>query len=142
MIARERLEQSAREPHSLNKKEDIDIIIRKRPIFEKELRAGENDVISCANPHLCIHECKFKVDGITKTVETHRFVCDHVFDEQDSNEKVYKYSLGRYLDVVYSGGILTCFAYGQTGSGKTYTMQGIEAMAMRDLFRCLQTKEK
>lgn len=142
MIAQDRLDQALREPHSMNKKDDIDIIIRKRPIFEKEQRAGENDVISCANPHLCIHECKFKVDGITKAVETHRFAYDHVFDEHDSNEKVYKYSLGRYLDVVCNGGILTCFAYGQTGSGKTYTMQGIESMAMRDLFRCLQTKER
>ena len=99
-------------------------------------------MVSCANPSLNIHECKFKVDGVSKTVETHRFYVDHVFDEHDNNEKVYKYSLGKYLDVVSGGGILTCFAYGQTGSGKTFTMQGIEFMAIKDLFRHLHSREQ
>lgn len=84
---------------------------------------------------LAIHECKFRVDGITKCVETHRFVVDHVFDENDDNNKVYQFSLGKYLDCVLHGGVLTCFAYGQTGSGKTYTMRGIETMAVQDLFK-------
>lgn len=82
------------------------------------------------------------MDGVTKTIETHRFLYDHVFDENDTNDKLYKYSLGKYIDVVYNGGILTCLAYGQTGSGKTYTMQGIESMAMRDLFRFISTKDQ
>lgn len=30
--------------------------------------------------------------------------------------------MGKYIDTVNNGGILTIFAYGQTGSGKTYTM--------------------
>jgi kinesin family protein 2/24 len=79
---------------------------------------------------------------VTKAVETHRFVYDQVFDEEDDNETVYKFSLGKYLDIVFKGGILTCFAYGQTGSGKTYTMQGIERMAINDLFRFINSKEK
>lgn len=98
--------------------------------------------MSCANPQLCIHECKFKVDGVSKVVETHRFVYDQVFDERSTNDVVYKFSLGKYVDVVQAGGILTCFAYGQTGSGKTYTMQGIERMAIGDLFSYVQSKEK
>lgn len=99
-------------------------------------------MVSCANPSLCIHECKFKVDGVSKTVETHRFVYDQVFDERSTNELVYRYSLGKYIDIIHSGGILTCFAYGQTGSGKTYTMQGIEKMAIGDLFGYAQAKGK
>lgn len=98
-------------------------------------------MISCANPYLAIHECKFKINGIAKTVETHKFAFDQVFDEASSNEHVYKYSLGKYLEVILGGGILTCFAYGQTGSGKTYTMQGIEKMAVKDLFKFIGAKE-
>lgn len=37
MLREERLEGGDAEPHSTFKKDDIDIIIRKRPIFEKEL---------------------------------------------------------------------------------------------------------
>ena len=29
---------------------------------------------------------------------------------------------------------MTCFAYGQTGSGKTYTMEGVQAHAIQDVF--------
>ena len=43
MIKNDRLDASEAEPHSLHKKDDIDIIIRKRPIFESEL------VDSCVN---------------------------------------------------------------------------------------------
>jgi hypothetical protein len=40
MLREERLDPNDAEPHSLQKKDDIDIIIRKRPIFEKELVTG------------------------------------------------------------------------------------------------------
>ena len=44
------------------------VCVRKRPLFHKEAKAGEIDVISCANPKIIIHEPKVKVDGITKYV--------------------------------------------------------------------------
>ena len=37
MIDADRLDPSDAEPHTMTKKDDIDVIIRKRPIFEKEL---------------------------------------------------------------------------------------------------------
>lgn len=91
-------------------------------------------MISCAHPMLAIHECKFKVDGVTKTVDTHRFFFDQVFDENDDNATVYKFSLASHISGLAKGGVLTCFAYGQTGSGKTFTMRGVETMAAVDLF--------
>ena len=30
---------------------------------------GEIDCISCVNPTITVHECKFKVDGITKYID-------------------------------------------------------------------------
>lgn len=38
------------------------------------------------------------------------------------------------LDLIFNQGIVTIFAYGQTGSGKTFTMNGIQNIAVKDLF--------
>jgi kinesin family protein 2/24 len=35
---------------------------------------------------------------------------------------------------VFNTGIVTVFAYGQTGSGKTFTMNGLQELAIKDLF--------
>jgi hypothetical protein len=34
---------------------------------------GEIDVVSVSNPMLTVHECKYKVDGITKYIENQTF---------------------------------------------------------------------
>lgn len=57
--------------------------IKKRPIFANELATGnfkinlkligEIDCISVANPNITIHECKFRVDGVTKYIDTSEF---------------------------------------------------------------------
>ena len=38
------------------------------------------------------------------------------------------------MDLIFNTGVVTVFAYGQTGSGKTYSMQGLQELAVRDLF--------
>lgn len=30
---------------------------------------GEIDCVSCSNPTITVHECKYKVDGVTKFVD-------------------------------------------------------------------------
>ena len=59
-----------------------------------------------------MHECKFKVDGVTKYVENHEFLFDDIFGEKETTSEVYKSSLGLYLDTVLEGGVLTLLAYG------------------------------
>jgi kinesin family protein 2/24 len=71
---------------------------------------------------ITVHECKFKVDGITKYVDNSEFVFDNSFSHLESNDELYKASIEPILDLVFNQGIVTVFAYGQTGSGKTYTM--------------------
>ena len=44
----------------------IFVVVRKRPIFQKEINNGEIDCISVVNPRVYIHECKIQIDGITK----------------------------------------------------------------------------
>lgn len=86
---------------------------------------GEIDCISFSNPNVIVHENKFKVDGITKYIENSEFEFDNAFNDDESNEELYHYSIKPILDLVFNTGTITIFAYGQTGSGKTYTMQGL-----------------
>lgn len=77
-------------------------------------------------------------------MENHFFKFDYVFNEDCTNEIVYKYTAQPLIRTVFEGGFATCFAYGQTGSGKTYTMsgnadieveKGIYALAAADIFK-------
>jgi kinesin family protein 2/24 len=103
----------------------ISVCFKKRPIFHHELADGEIDVISVTNPKIIVHDCRYKVDGVTKTIENTEFKFDNAFDDVETNEELYFYQVRPILDNVFNQGIVTIFAYGQTGSGKTYTMNGI-----------------
>ena len=65
------------------------VCVRKRPLFDKEYQTGEMDCVSASNPRCVVHECKFKVDGITKFIEDTDFKFDNVFNEQEGSEDVY-----------------------------------------------------
>jgi kinesin family member 2/24 len=57
----------------------IQVCVRRRPIFPKEETSGEIDCVSACNPRVRVHECKYRVDGVTKTVENYDFQFDNVF---------------------------------------------------------------
>jgi kinesin family protein 2/24 len=40
-----------------------------------------------------VHECKVKVDGITKYVENHDFKADQVYSHTSTSESLYKHSV-------------------------------------------------
>jgi kinesin family protein 2/24 len=96
--------------------------VRKRPIFKKELLNGEIDCVSTINPKIYVHECKIKVDGITKYIEDHEFYFDNSFSDRETTDDVYNFTIKPTINMILNKGIITCFAYGQTGSGKTFTM--------------------
>lgn len=122
MIEKNRIKQHMLQQHTAASELKLCVCVRKRPIFKKEEVKGEIDAVSCANPQIVVHECKFKVDGITKYVENNAFTFDNTFNEKETNEDIYKYSIYPHIDFILNQGIVTCFAYGQTGSGKTFTM--------------------
>ncbi len=78
MIEKHKLKPEARLPHVSPEGLKINVCVRKRPIFKKEQTAGEIECISVANPDLIVHECNYRVDGITKYVEDHKFRFDNV----------------------------------------------------------------
>ena len=112
----------------------IFVVVRKRPIFQKEINNGEIDCVSVINPRVYIHECKIQIDGITKYLEDHEFYFDATFGEDSKNYDIYNITLYPMINLVLNQGIVTCFAYGQTGSGKTFTMNALEKEAIDDLF--------
>jgi len=90
---------------------------------------------------------------LTKFLENHKFHFDYTFDENVSNDVVYKYTAQPILRTIFDQGVATCFAYGQTGSGKTHTMGGdftgkqqnfnlgIYAMVAKDVFELLRAQQ-
>ena len=128
------LEDYEPDPHIEVGNSKIFVVVRKRPLSKKEQANGEIDNITCLNPKVTVHECKIKVDGITKYLEDHHFYFDNTFAENESTQEIYDYTVGPMIEMVLNKGIVTCFAYGQTGSGKTYTMKGIENLAINHLF--------
>jgi kinesin family protein 2/24 len=80
----------------------ICICVKKRPIFAHELAAGEIDTVSCSNPMITVHECKYKVDGITKFVDNQPFMFDNTFSQNESNADLYNSSIGPILDLAFN----------------------------------------
>ena len=130
------------EPHTSIDNSKIFVIVRKGPLSKKEINNGEIDCISCLNPKVVVHECKIKIDGITKYLEDHEFYFDNTFSENENTEEIYGYTIEPMINLVLKKGIVTCFAYGQTGSGKTYTMKGIQNLAIESLFQESQKIKK
>ncbi|KAF4722949.1 hypothetical protein FOZ62_018572, partial [Perkinsus olseni] len=98
-------------------------------------KTGQLDIVSIANPRVLVHECKVKVDGITKFLENHEFAFDRAYSERSGTGEVYRTCVeGPTREVLREGGRFTVFAYGQTGSGKTYTMVGMEARLITSIF--------
>ncbi|XP_041766921.1 kinesin-like protein KIF2A isoform X1 [Anopheles merus] len=129
----------------------ITVCVRKRPLNQKEQTRKEVDVVCIPNKDtVIVHEPKAKVD-LTKYLDNQKFRFDCTFDDTCSNEMVYMYTAKPLVQAVFEGAMATCFAYGQTGSGKTHTMggtfngksqdsmNGIYALATRDIFELLQS---
>lgn len=129
----------------------ICVAVRKRPLNTKELQRKDVDVVTVPSKDLTIvHEPKQKVD-LTRYLDNHIFRFDYAFDENSTNEIVYKYTAKPLVNTIFEGGMATCFAYGQTGSGKTHTMggnftgktqdcsKGIYALVARDVFKMLRS---
>ncbi|DBA03147.1 TPA: hypothetical protein N0F65_003867 [Lagenidium giganteum] len=124
-----------KQPHAPPGETKITICVRKRPVNAKEVKKRDYDAITCLNPMAIVHDCKLKVDGITKYLDSNAFSFDHTFDETATNELVYKYTAQPLVKFVFQeGGRATVFAYGQTGSGKTHSMQGIQKQIAVDIF--------
>jgi kinesin family protein 2/24 len=112
MMEKFRLGHRDAQPHASTVNMKISVCVRKRPIFGKEESSGEMDAVSAANPRIRVHECKYRVDGITKFIENHDFNFDNTYSDKESNDDLYRASIQPNIHFPFNRGIVTCFAYG------------------------------
>ena len=62
---------------------------------------------------MVVHDCKLRVDGITKYLNNQSFAFDHTFGDGNSTDEVYFYTVQPLVPYICAGGRATCFAYGQ-----------------------------
>uniref|UniRef100_A0A3Q1FRG2 Kinesin-like protein n=1 Tax=Acanthochromis polyacanthus TaxID=80966 RepID=A0A3Q1FRG2_9TELE len=126
------------------------LLARKKIFVSPELSVKDLDVITIPSKDVVmVHEPKQKVD-LTRYLENQTFRFDYAFDENSTNEMVYRFTAQPLVETIFERGMATCFAYGQTGSGKTHTMggdfsgknqdcsKGIYALSARDVFLMLK----
>ena len=68
MVEAERKKLPLKKNHPFADQMKISVCFKKRPIFHKELEDGEIDVVSVINPKIIVHDCRSKVDGVTKCI--------------------------------------------------------------------------
>jgi len=131
------------------------VYIRKRPMFERDARRSDfdvltvvaapiredavaEDVVTYKGQEIVHHACMFEKDLSTPFVSHTQFPFDGVFDVGATNDDVYRHVGRPLLENALDGGLATLFVFGQTGSGKTHTMEAIERAAADELFSRLE----
>eukprot|EP00854_Cymbomonas_tetramitiformis_P021855 gene21855-26308_t len=67
----------------------MQVFVRKRPIFQREIHDGEFDVISCKCSAVIIHDARMESDMRRMFMNHHRFKFSAVFGEHVDNDNVY-----------------------------------------------------
>ena len=132
------------------------VIVRKRPLNQKELSQKEVDNILIVDKNkVVVTELKKNLD-LSKYIDKKEFIFDRAYDEKSPNDLIYKEEIRPMIyNAFYQKAKITCFAYGQTGSGKTYTLFGsslsqiaknnnfgLYALAGYDIFNIKNTEKK
>jgi kinesin family protein 3/17 len=98
----------------------IQVVVRCRPLFGKEIREARNQIVDCD-----VRRGEVRIDNPkTPGDPPKQFTFDGVYDHTSTQKEIFE---GCALPIVraaiegYNG---TIFCYGQTGTGKTHTMEG------------------
>ncbi|KAH9500474.1 Kinesin-like protein kif3b [Bulinus truncatus] len=106
-----------------NKSESVKVVVRCRPLNEKEIADGHVRVVDMDVKRGVI-EVKNPKAGNTEPPK--KFTFDSVYDWNSKQRDLYDETFYGLVDSVLQGFNGTIFAYGQTGTGKTHTMQGLK----------------
>ncbi|GAV03422.1 hypothetical protein RvY_13848 [Ramazzottius varieornatus] len=99
--------------------EAVRVLVRCRPLSDKEVAAGYKPVVIVDNK---ARKITVKTDKAEKGEKVYTF--DGVYGSESTQEDVFNGSIRSLVDAALQGFNSTIFAYGQTGTGKTFTMQG------------------
>ncbi|BFZ03931.1 hypothetical protein BsWGS_06971 [Bradybaena similaris] len=111
---------------SKSKSECVKVVVRCRPMNEKEIADGHQRGLSVPrvvemNVQRGLIEVRNPKGGDS---ESKKFTFDSVYDWNSKQRDLYDETFYDLVDSVLKGFNGTIFAYGQTGTGKTHTMQG------------------
>lgn len=102
-------------------KDRITICIRKRPLNRKETNNRNFDILTTRpSSHIYVHEPKVSLNQ-TRTITSHAFKFDRVFEENMGNDVVYETALRPLIDKLFDdkGKAVSLFCYGATGNFNT-----------------------
>ncbi|CAG2106801.1 unnamed protein product, partial [Medioppia subpectinata] len=125
---------------SNSKSESVKVIVRCRPMSDKEVKGGHKQIIDmyCDRGVIQIHKSSTGEDESPKI-----FTFDAVYDWNSNQTDLYEEIFRPLVDSVLEGFNGTVFAYGQTGTGKTFTMEGsadkpgIIPNSFEQIFNCI-----
>lgn len=124
-------------------KENLLVVVRKRPLTEKEIKYNNNDFVQILDKEQVsvLDQSYFtNLNDPKNIIKTQHFFFDYAFDEESSQEEVYQCTTKHLLEGILDGFNAIVLAYGATGSGKTFSMvgsdnnEGIMIRSLRDLF--------
>ncbi|GLU02823.1 hypothetical protein SLE2022_200580 [Rubroshorea leprosula] len=120
------------------REERILVLVRLRPLSEKEIAANEVVDWECINDNTILYRNTLREGSTFPSAYTF----DRVFRGDCSTKQVYEEGAKEIALSVVSGINSSIFAYGQTSSGKTYTMTGITEYAVADIFDYIHKHEE
>ncbi|XP_073951273.1 kinesin-like protein KIF18A isoform X2 [Choristoneura fumiferana] len=146
---------------TLNMAANIKVVVRVRPLNEKERGANSRVVVDVVDDTMLVFDPKeelrpFFYQGVqqpTKNVlrranKELKFVFDNVCGQTASNKDIFELTTKDVLASLMEGYNCSVFVYGATGAGKTFTMigskenPGITYLTMEHLFYTINSFEK
>ncbi|KAM7482664.1 hypothetical protein LguiB_007247 [Lonicera macranthoides] len=120
------------------REEKILVLVRLRPLSEKEIAKNEVSDWECINNTSILFRNSLQERSMFPTAYTF----DRVFGGDCPTRLVYDSGAKEIALSVVSGINSSIFAYGQTSSGKTYTMIGITEYTVADIYDYIQKHEE
>ncbi|GMI88127.1 hypothetical protein like AT2G21300 [Hibiscus trionum] len=120
------------------REERILVVVRLRPLSDKEIVADEVADWECINESTILYRNTLREGSTFPSAYTF----DRVFRGDALTKQVYEEGAKEVALSVVSGVNSSIFAYGQTSSGKTYTMTGITEYAVADIFDYINRHEE
>ncbi|KAK8568058.1 hypothetical protein V6N13_105999 [Hibiscus sabdariffa] len=120
------------------REERILVLVRLRPLSDKEIIADEVSDWECINDSTILYRNTLREGSTFPSAYTF----DRVFRGDALTKQVYEEGAKEVALSVVSGINSSIFAYGQTSSGKTYTMTGITEYTVADIFDYINRHEE
>lgn len=112
---------------------NFQVVLRIRPPLPRELESERNyqEIVRTEGSKVCsINE---NPDDGNNVYNTHRFTFDRVYDQDATQEEIYKQTAREAVVSTLQGYNATVLAYGQTGTGKTFSMEGFDSRELRGI---------